>query len=45
MCIRKNIFPNHGIVWKAVEWPRRSLLWSWTLYTLGMTSWLGRLAF
>jgi hypothetical protein len=24
MCTRKHIFPNHGIVWKAIEWPRRS---------------------
>ncbi len=45
VCIRKNIFPNHGIMWKAIECPRRSLLWSWILYRLGMTSWLGRLTF
>jgi hypothetical protein len=45
VCTRKNIFPNHGIVWEAIEWPRKSLPWSWTLYRLGMTSWLGRLAF
>ncbi len=45
VCTRKNIFPNHGIVWKAIERPRRSFPWSWTLYRLGMTSWLGRLAF
>jgi len=41
----KNILPNHGIVWKAIERPRRSLSWSWTLYRLGMTSWLEGLAF
>jgi hypothetical protein len=45
VCIRKNIFPNHGIVWEVVEWPKRSLSWSWRLYKLGMTSWLGKLAF
>jgi hypothetical protein len=42
---RKNILPNHGIVWEAIERPRRSLSWSWTLYMLGMTSLLGGLAF
>jgi hypothetical protein len=26
--IWKNIFPNHGIMWEAIEWPRRSLPWS-----------------
>jgi len=41
----KNILPNHGIVWEAIERPRRSLSWSWTLYRLGMTNWLGGLAF
>jgi len=41
----KNILPNHGIVWEAIEWLGRSFLWSWTLYRLGMTSWLGGLAF
>jgi hypothetical protein len=45
MCIGKNILPNHGIVWEAIEQPKRSLPWSWTLYRLGMTSRLGRLAF
>jgi hypothetical protein len=45
MCTRKNIFPNHGIVREAIEWPKRSFPWSWTLYRLGMISWLGRLAF
>jgi len=45
VCTGKNILPNHGTVWEAIEWPRRSLSWSWTLYKLGMTSWLGRLAF
>ncbi len=45
VCTGKNILPNHGIVWKAIKWPRRSLPWSWTFYKLGMTSWLGRLAF
>jgi hypothetical protein len=28
MCIGKNVFPNHGIVWEAIEQPRRSLPWS-----------------
>jgi hypothetical protein len=37
VCIAKNIFPNHGIVWEAIEWPRRSFPWSWTLYKLGVT--------
>jgi len=32
-------------MWEAVERPRRSLSWSWTLYRLGTISWLGRLAF
>jgi hypothetical protein len=45
VCTGKNLFPNHGIVWEAIEWPRRSLPWSWTLYRLGMISSLGRLAF
>jgi hypothetical protein len=45
VCSGKNIFPNHGIEWEAIERPRRSLSWSWTLYRLGMTSWLGGLAF
>jgi len=45
VCIGKNILPNHGIVWEAIEWLRRSLPWSWTLYRLGMISWLGRLVF
>jgi hypothetical protein len=45
MCTKKNIFSNHGIMWEAIEWPRRSFLWSWILYRLGMTSWLGRFAF
>jgi hypothetical protein len=45
VCIGKKILPNHGILWKAIEGPRRSLLWPWTLYMLGMTSWLGRLSF
>ncbi len=27
----KNILPNHGIVWKAIERSRRSLVWSWTI--------------
>jgi hypothetical protein len=39
ICTGKNILPNHGIVWKAIERPRRSLPWSWTLYRLGMTNW------
>jgi hypothetical protein len=33
-----NILPNHGIMWEAIEWPKRSLSWSWTLYRLGMTN-------
>jgi hypothetical protein len=41
----KNILPNHGIMWEAIERLRKSLPWSWTLYRLGMTNWLGRLAF
>jgi hypothetical protein len=45
VCTKKNIFVNHGIVWKAIEWPKRSFPWTWTLYMLGMTSWLGGLAF
>ncbi len=45
VCTRKNIFPNHGIMWEAIEQPRRSFPWSWTLYRLGMTNWLGRLIF
>jgi hypothetical protein len=45
VCTGKNILPNHGIVWEAIKQPKRSLLWSWTLYMLGMTSWLGRLVF
>jgi hypothetical protein len=45
MCIGKNILPNHGIVWKAIERPRRSLSWSWTLYMLRMISWLRKLSF
>jgi len=45
VCIWNNIFRNHGIMWEAIKRPRRSLLWSWTLYRLGMTSWLKRLAF
>ncbi len=45
VCIGNNIFPNHGVVWKATERLRRSFSWSWTLYMLGMTTWLGRLAF
>jgi hypothetical protein len=45
VCTKKNIFPNHGIAWKAIEWPRRSFPWSWTKYKLGMTSWLGKFAF
>jgi hypothetical protein len=28
VCTRKNILPNHGIMWKAIERPRRSLMWS-----------------
>jgi hypothetical protein len=44
MCTGKNILPNHGVVWEVIEWPTRSLPWSWTLYRLGMTSWWGRLA-
>jgi hypothetical protein len=28
VCTGKNILPNHGIVWKAIKWPRRSLSWS-----------------
>ncbi len=40
-----NILPNHGIMWKAVKRLRRSLSWSWILYRLGMTSWLGGLPF
>jgi hypothetical protein len=38
MCIGKNIFPNHGVVWKAIEQPKRSFTWSWTFYKLGMIS-------
>jgi hypothetical protein len=45
VCTRKHILPNHGIMWEAIERPKRSLPWSWTLYRLGTTSWLGRLAF
>jgi hypothetical protein len=45
VCTGKNIFLNHGIVWEAIEWPRRSFSWSWTLYRLSMTSWLRRIAF
>jgi hypothetical protein len=45
VCTRKNILPNHGIVWEAIKQFRKSLSWSWTLYKLGMNSWLGRLAF
>ncbi len=45
VCTGKNILPNDGIMWKAIERPRRYLLWFWTLYRLGMTSWLGKLAF
>ncbi len=45
MCTRMNILPNHGIMWKAIEWPRRFLSSSWTLYRLGMISWLGKLGF
>ncbi len=45
VCIRKNILPNHGIMWEAIERPRKSLPWSWTLYRLGMISWLGIFAF
>jgi hypothetical protein len=28
VCTRKNILPNHGIMWEAIEQPRRSLPWS-----------------
>jgi hypothetical protein len=45
VCTGKNIFPNHGIVWEAIDWPRRSLPWLWTMYRLNMTSWLGILEF
>ncbi len=45
VCIKKNILPNHGIVWEAIERPRRSFSWSWTMYRLGMISWMRRLAF
>ncbi len=45
VCIIMHILPNNGIVWEAIKQPRRSHPWSWTLYRLGMTSWLGRLAF
>jgi hypothetical protein len=45
VCTGKHILPSHGIVWEAIEQLRRSFPWSWTLYKLGMTSWLGILTF
>ncbi len=38
VCIGRDILPNHGIMWEAIEWPRRSFPWSWTLYKFGMTN-------
>jgi hypothetical protein len=45
VCTGNNILPNHGIVWEAIEQPRRSFPWSCTLYKFFMTKWLGRLTF